>query len=132
MTRLPSRSYLFRFGGSVNRRDFLKVSAGSLGGAALATTLALAPARKAAAANQRAWPDGKPTGPTYSTGAPFCLFPNEKVLGAAGYTPTANEADYPQTWDDVYKQAVDIKKKKIVETPILPAWYKAWTGTPWA
>ena len=44
----------------------------------------------------------------------------------------ANPSDYPQTWDDVYKQAVDIKKKKIVENPILPAWYKAWTGTPWA
>jgi multiple sugar transport system substrate-binding protein len=83
-------------------------------------------------ADARAWPDGKRLGLTYYNGGPFCLFRNEKVLGAAGYTATANPSDYPETWDDVYKQAVDIKKKKIVENPILPAWYKAWTGTPWA
>jgi multiple sugar transport system substrate-binding protein len=83
-------------------------------------------------ADAKAWPDGKRIGLTYYNGGPFCLFRNEKILGAAGYEATANPDDYPQTWDDVYKQAVDIKKKGIVENPILPAWYKAWTGTPWA
>src|SRR5260370_38875882 len=37
-----------------------------------------------------------------------------------------------QTWDEIYKQAVDLKKRGIVENPILPTWFKAWTGTPWA
>jgi multiple sugar transport system substrate-binding protein len=83
-------------------------------------------------ADAKSWPDGKRIGLTYYNGGPFCLFRNEKVLGAAGYEGTANPSDYPQTWDEVYKQAVDIKKKGIVEHPILPAWYKAWTGTPWA
>lgn len=82
--------------------------------------------------DSKAWPDGKFLGLTYYNGGPFCLFRNEKVLGDAGYQATANEADYPQTWDEVTKQAQDIKKKGIVEHPILPAWYKAWTGTPWA
>lgn len=80
----------------------------------------------------KAWPDGKNLGLTYYNGGPFCLFRNEKILGAAGYQATANESDYPQTWEEVTKQAQDIKKKGIVEHPILPAWYKAWTGTPWA
>ena len=83
-------------------------------------------------ADARSWPDGKRIGLTYYNGGPFCLFRNEKVLSAAGYEATATPTDYPQTWDEVYKQAVDIKKKGIVEHPILPAWYKAWTGTPWA
>jgi multiple sugar transport system substrate-binding protein len=83
-------------------------------------------------ADAKSWPDGKRIGLTYYNGGPFCLFRNEKVLGAAGYEGTANPSDFPQTWDEVYKQAVDIKKKGIVEHPILPAWYKAWTGTPWA
>lgn len=226
MPGISSRSDVLRAGGIVNRRDFLKASAATLSGVALAATLGLAPPRKATAATQltygfwpwgseivtdnagifreqygesvnlqpipgdyaavletklaagqafdlyraqrgqasrwyaagwirpidglpdldkiekeefpgigvdaRAWPDGKRIGLTYYNGGPFCLFRNEKVLGAAGYTASANPSDYPQTWDDVYKQAVDIKKKKIVENPILPAWYKAWTGTPWA
>lgn len=80
----------------------------------------------------RGWPDGKRIGLTYYNGGPFCLFRNEKVLGQAGYEATANPSDYPQTWDEVTKQARDIKKKGVVEHPILPAWYKAWTGTPWA
>jgi multiple sugar transport system substrate-binding protein len=83
-------------------------------------------------ADARSWPDGKRIGLTYYNGGPFCLFRNEQVLSAAGYEATANPAEYPQTWDEVYKQAVDIKNKGIVEHPILPAWYKAWTGTPWA
>lgn len=82
--------------------------------------------------DSKAWPDGKFLGLTYYNGGPFCLFRNEKVLSAAGYEATANESDYPQTWDEITKQARDIKKKGIVEHPILPAWYKAWTGTPWA
>jgi multiple sugar transport system substrate-binding protein len=60
------------------------------------------------------------------------MFRNEKVLAAGGYQATANPGDYPQTWDEIYKQAVDLKKKGVVENPILPTWFKAWTGTPWA
>jgi multiple sugar transport system substrate-binding protein len=77
-------------------------------------------------------PDGKFIGLTYYNGGPFCLFRNEKVLGAAGYKATKNPTDYPQTWDEVFKQCLEIKKKKIVEQPFLPGWYKAWTGLPWA
>ena len=73
-------------------------------------------------------PDGRFIGLTYYNGGPFCLFRNEKVLSEAGYKATKNPADYPQTWDEVYKQCVEIKKKRIVEQPFLPAWYKAWTG----
>jgi hypothetical protein len=29
-------------------------------------------------------------------------------------SPTANPSDFPQTWDEIYKQAVDLKKKGIV------------------
>jgi multiple sugar transport system substrate-binding protein len=77
-------------------------------------------------------PDGKMIGLTYYNGGPFCLFRNEKVLSAAGFEATANLGDYPQTWDEVYEQAKVIKKKKIVEHPLLPCWFKAWTGVPWA
>ena len=63
------------------------------------------------------WPDHKRIGLTYYNGGPYCLFRNEKVLSAGGYDATANTSDYPQTWDEIYKQAVDLKKKGIVETP---------------
>lgn len=87
---------------------------------------------KGIGADAKAWPDGKRIGLTYYNGGPFCLFRNEKVLGSAGFQATANPSDYPQTWDEVTKQAREIKSKGVVEHPILPAWYKAWTGTPWA
>ena len=80
----------------------------------------------------RSWPDQKRIGLTYYNGGPYCMFRNEKVLSAGGYEATANPSDYPQTWEDIYKQAVDLKKKGIVEHPILPTWFKSWTGTPWA
>jgi multiple sugar transport system substrate-binding protein len=83
-------------------------------------------------ADARSWPDNKRIGLTYYNGGPFCMFRNEKVLAAGGYRATANVADYPQSWDDIYKQAVDLKKKGIVENPILLPWIKSWTGTPWA
>jgi multiple sugar transport system substrate-binding protein len=83
-------------------------------------------------ADARSWPDHKRIGLTYYNGGPFCMFRNEKVLAAGGYMATANVGDYPKSWEDIYKQAVDLKKKGIVENPILPPWYKAWTGTPWA
>lgn len=83
-------------------------------------------------ADARSWPDGKRIGLTYYNGGPFCLFRNEKVLSAGGYKVGANVDDYPKTWDEVYKQAVDLKKKGIVENPILFPWVKSWTGTPWA
>ena len=78
------------------------------------------------------WPEHKRIGLTYYNGGPYCMFRNEKVLSARGYEATANPGDYPQTWDEIYKQAVDLKKKGIVENPILPTWFKSWTGTPWA
>jgi multiple sugar transport system substrate-binding protein len=78
------------------------------------------------------WPDGKRIGLTYYNGGPYCMFRNEKVLAAGGYVATANPGDYPQTWEDIYKQAKDLKKRGIVEFPILPTWFKSWTGTPWA
>ncbi|HEY1944875.1 MAG TPA: ABC transporter substrate-binding protein [Roseiarcus sp.] len=84
------------------------------------------------AADSLSWPDHKRMGLTYYNGGPYCLFRNEKVLSAGGYQASANPSDYPQTWDDIYKQAVDLKKKGIVENPILPTWFKSWTGTPWA
>jgi multiple sugar transport system substrate-binding protein len=80
----------------------------------------------------RSWPDHKCIGLTYYNGGPYCMFRNEKVLSAGGYQATANVSDYPQTWDEIYKQAADLKKKGIVEHPILPTWFKSWTGTPWA
>ena len=80
----------------------------------------------------RSWPDQKRIGLTYYNGGPYCMFRNEKVLTAGGYEATANPSDYPQSWEDIYKQAVDLKKKGIVEHPILPTWFKSWTGTPWA
>jgi multiple sugar transport system substrate-binding protein len=83
-------------------------------------------------ADALSWPDRKRIGLTYYNGGPYCMFRNEKVLSAGGYEATANPSDYPQTWDEIYKQAVDLKKKKIVENPILPTWFKSWTGTPWA
>ena len=83
-------------------------------------------------ADALSWPDHKRIGLTYYNGGPYCMFRNEKVLSAGGYEATANPSDYPQTWDEIYKQSVDLKKKGIVENPILPTWFKAWTGTPWA
>jgi multiple sugar transport system substrate-binding protein len=83
-------------------------------------------------ADARSWPDGKRIGLTYYNGGPFCLFRNEKVLKAGGYEVGENPDAYPKTWEEIYKQAADLKKKGIVENPILPNWYKAWTGTPWA
>ena len=83
-------------------------------------------------ADALSWPDHKRIGLTYYNGGPYCMFRNEKVLAAGGYKATANPGDYPQTWEDIYKQAVDLKKKGIVENPILPTWFKSWTGTPWA
>ena len=78
------------------------------------------------------WPEHKRIGLTYYNGGPYCMFRNEKVLSAGCYEATANPGDYPQTWDEIYRQAVDLKKKGIVENPILPTWFKSWTGTPWA
>jgi len=83
-------------------------------------------------ADALSWPDRKRIGLTYYNGGPYCMFRNEKVLAAGGFEATANPADYPQTWEDIYKQAVELKKKGIVEHPILPTWFKSWTGTPWA
>jgi multiple sugar transport system substrate-binding protein len=83
-------------------------------------------------ADALSWPDRKCIGLTYYNGGPYCMFRNEKVLSAGGYEATANPGDYPQTWDEIYKQAVDLKRKRIVENPILPTWFKSWTGTPWA
>jgi multiple sugar transport system substrate-binding protein len=83
-------------------------------------------------ADALSWPDHKRIGLTYYNGGPYCMFRNEKVLSAGGYEATANPNDYPQTWDEIYKQAVDLKRKGIVENPILPTWFKSWTGTPWA
>ena len=83
-------------------------------------------------ADALSWPDHRRIGLTYYNGGPYCMFRNEKVLSAGGYEATANPSDYPQTWDEIYKQAVDLKKKGIVENPILPTWFKSWTGTPWA
>src|SRR5262245_55337750 len=80
-------------------------------------------------ADALSWPDRKRIGLTYYNGGPYCMFRNEKVLSAGGYEATANPADYPQTWDEIYKQAVALKKKGIVENPILPTWFKSWTGT---
>lgn len=78
------------------------------------------------------WPDHKRIGLTYYNGGPYCMFRNEKVLAAGGYMATANPSDYPQSWEDIYKQAKDLKQRGIVEHPILPTWFKSWTGTPWA
>jgi multiple sugar transport system substrate-binding protein len=83
-------------------------------------------------ADALSWPGRKRIGLTYYNGGPYCMFRNEKVLAAGGYEARANPSDYPQTWDEIYRQAVDIKKNGIVEHPILPTWFKSWTGTPWA
>ena len=69
-------------------------------------------------ADALSWPDRKRIGLTYYNGGPYSLFRNEKLLSAGGYEATANPSDYPQTWDEIYKQAVDLKKKGIVENPI--------------
>jgi multiple sugar transport system substrate-binding protein len=76
-------------------------------------------------------PNGDCLGLTYYNGGPFCLYRNEKVLSAAGYEATANPSDYPKTWEEVTKQARDIKKKGIVEYPIVLAWNTEWVGLPW-
>ena len=83
-------------------------------------------------ADALSWPDHKRIGLTYYNGGPYCMFRNEKVLAAGGYEATANRADYPQTWDEIYKQAVDLKKKGHRGKSDPSAWIKSWTGTPWA
>ena len=76
--------------------------------------------------------NGDYLGLTYYNGGPFCLFLNLKPLQEWGFEATANPGDYPQTWDEVAKIARELKAKGISENPILPAWYNAWTGLPWA
>jgi multiple sugar transport system substrate-binding protein len=76
-------------------------------------------------------PNGDFLGLTYYDGGPFVMFRNEKVLSAAGYEATANVSDYPSTWEEITKQARDIKKKGIVEHPILVEWNTEWVGLPW-
>ena len=78
------------------------------------------------------WPDRKRIGLTYYNGGPFCLYRNEQVLAKGGYMATANPGDYPQTWDEITKQALDLKAKGICEHPILPTLFGSWTGLPWA
>jgi len=76
--------------------------------------------------------DGKYLGLTYYNGGPFCTFMNTKLMADYGWQLSKNAADYPQTWDEVTKIAQEMKKKGICENPILPAWYNAWSGMPWA
>ena len=76
-------------------------------------------------------PNGDFLGLTYYDGGPFVLFRNEKVLTAAGFEATGNPSDYPSTWEEITKQAREIKKKGIVEHPILVEWNTEWVGLPW-
>ena len=76
--------------------------------------------------------NGEYLGLTYYNGGPFSLFLNLKPLQQWGFEPTDNVSDYPQTWDEVAKIARELKAKGISENPILPAWYNAWSGMPWA
>ncbi len=75
--------------------------------------------------------NGDYLGLTYYNGGPMCLFRNEKVLGEAGFGGTGEPTDYPSTWEEVTRQAREIKKAGLVEHPILPNMYNAWTGLPW-
>ena len=77
-------------------------------------------------------PNGDYLGLTYYNGGPFCLFRNEKILGAGGHGGTANVSDYPTTWEEVANISRDLKKKGISEHPLMLSWYNAWTGLPWA
>ena len=65
-------------------------------------------------ADALSWPDRKRIGLTYYNGGPYCMFRNEKVLSAGGYEATANPGDYPQTWDEIYKQSVDLKNINLL------------------
>lgn len=76
-------------------------------------------------------PNGDYLGLTYYNGGPICLFRNEKMLKQAGYAGTGNPSDYPQTWDEVAKQARDVKRKGLCDHPMLLNMYNAWTGLPW-
>ncbi|QPC44355.1 extracellular solute-binding protein [Kaustia mangrovi] len=75
--------------------------------------------------------NGDYLGLTYYNGGPMCMFRNEEVLDKAGFGGTGNPDDYPKTWDEVADQARAIKKKGIVEHPMLINMYNAWTGLPW-
>lgn len=76
-------------------------------------------------------PNGDYLGLTYYNGGPMCLFRNEKVLQEAGFGGTGNVDDYPKTWEEVARQAREIKASGLVEHPILLNMYNAWTGLPW-
>ena len=76
--------------------------------------------------------NGDYLGLTYYNGGPFCTYLNLKHLEAWGFEATDNPSDYPQTWDEVAKISRELKAKGICDTPILPGWYNAWTGMPWA
>ena len=75
--------------------------------------------------------DGRFLGLTYYNGGPFCLFRNERVLTMAGLSPGARIEDYPCTWEEVRRQALEIKRSRIVDFPILPSWHDAHNGLPW-
>ena len=76
--------------------------------------------------------NGDYLGLTYYNGGPFCTFLNLKHLEAWGFEATDNASDYPQTWDEVANISREMKAKGICDAPILPAWYNAWSGMPWA
>lgn len=75
--------------------------------------------------------DGRFLGLTYYNGGPFCLFRNERVLTMAGLSPGARVEDYPSTWEEVRRQALEMKRRRIVDCPILPSWHDAHNGLPW-
>lgn len=76
-------------------------------------------------------PNGDYLGLTYYNGGPMCMFRNEQVLEKAGFGGTGKAQDYPNTWDEVARQAREIKSGGLVEHPILINLYNAWTGLPW-
>lgn len=75
--------------------------------------------------------DGRFLGLTYYNGGPFCLFRNERVLTMAGLSPGARVEDYPSTWEEVRRQALEMKRRRIVDCPILLSWHDAHNGLPW-
>ena len=76
--------------------------------------------------------NGDYLGLTYYNGGPFSCFLNLKPLQEWCFEATDNVSDYPQTWEEIAKIAREMKAKGISENPILPAWYNAWSGMPWA
>ncbi len=75
--------------------------------------------------------DGCFLGLTYYNAGPFALFRNEKLLAQKGFSGTEHIDSYPQHWEDVEAQSLELKYSGLCDYPLLMRWFARPTGLVW-